>query len=70
MPDRDYYLRNDEKFAAIRKAYTDYIAQLFTLARQKDPRGAASAFWRWKRRWRKRSGIARATAIATPPTTR
>ena len=41
MPDRDYYLRQDEKFAPIRHAYTDYIAQLFMLARQPDPRGAA-----------------------------
>src|SRR6266508_1854402 len=42
MPDRDYYLRRDEKFVGIRKAYTDYIAKLFTLANQKDPAGAAA----------------------------
>jgi predicted metalloendopeptidase len=42
MPDRDYYLRPDEKFVAIRKAYTEYIEQLFTLASQKDPSGAAA----------------------------
>jgi predicted metalloendopeptidase len=41
MPDRDYYLRKDEKFDAIRKAYTGYIAALLTLAGQRDPRGAA-----------------------------
>jgi putative endopeptidase len=41
MPDRDYYLRPDDKFAGIRKAYGDYIAQLFTFAGQRDPRGAA-----------------------------
>src|SRR6185369_6477550 len=41
MPDRDYYLRPDDKFAGIRKAYADYIAQLFTFAGQRDPRGAA-----------------------------
>jgi len=41
LPDRDYYLRQDERFTAIRKAYTDYITQLFTLAGQADPRGAA-----------------------------
>jgi len=41
MPDRDYYLRQDDKFAAIRKAYTDYISQLLTFAGQRDPRGAA-----------------------------
>ena len=32
MPDRDYYLRQDEQFGPIRTAYTGYIAQLFTLA--------------------------------------
>jgi predicted metalloendopeptidase len=41
MPDRDYYLRPDDRFVAIRKAYVDYIAKLFTLAGQKDPAGAA-----------------------------
>lgn len=41
MGDRDYYLRPDEKFVAIRKAYTDYVTQLFTLAGQPDPQGAA-----------------------------
>jgi putative endopeptidase len=41
MPDRDYYLRQDDKFAAIRKAYADYVAQLLTFAGQRDPRGAA-----------------------------
>jgi putative endopeptidase len=42
MPDRDYYLRPDEKFVAIRTAYTDYIAKVFRLANQKDPTGAAA----------------------------
>jgi len=41
MPDRDYYLRQDEKFASVRKAYVDYIAQLFKLAERPDPQGAA-----------------------------
>ena len=40
MPDRDYYLRQDEKFAAIRLAYVDYITHLFTLAGQRDSKGA------------------------------
>jgi predicted metalloendopeptidase len=42
MPDRDYYLRTDEKFGATRKAYTTYIARLFALANQPDPEGAAA----------------------------
>jgi predicted metalloendopeptidase len=41
MPDRDYYLRKDEKFSAIRLAYVDYITHLFTLAGQRDARDAA-----------------------------
>ena len=41
LPDRDYYLRNDDKFVGIRKAYTDYITQIMTLAKQPDPAGAA-----------------------------
>ena len=40
MPDRDYYLQSDAKFAAIRKAYVAYIARLFTLAQRPDPAGA------------------------------
>ena len=41
MPDRDYYLRPDERFAAVRKAYAAYIAKVFTLANRPDPAGAA-----------------------------
>ena len=41
MPNRDYYLRNDEKFPDTRKAYKTYIARLFALADQPDPEGAA-----------------------------
>ncbi|HEY0304481.1 MAG TPA: M13 family metallopeptidase, partial [Longimicrobiales bacterium] len=41
MPDRDYYLRDDEKFNAVRKAYVDYITKVLTLAKQPDPAGAA-----------------------------
>ena len=42
MPDRDYYLRNDGKFAATRKAYSTYISRLFALGNQPDPEGAAA----------------------------
>jgi len=41
MPDRDYYLRADPRFVEIRKAYTNYIVRLFTLAKRPDPEGAA-----------------------------
>jgi len=41
MPDRDYYLKDDAKMQSIRQAYTDYISQLLTLAKQPDPSGSA-----------------------------
>jgi putative endopeptidase len=41
MPDRDYYLRSDQKFGETRKAYEAYIAKMFELAKQPDPAGAA-----------------------------
>lgn len=42
MPDRDYYLRPDERFVAIRQAYSEYIAKLLTLAGATDPALAAT----------------------------
>ncbi|MGI8548919.1 MAG: M13 family metallopeptidase, partial [Gemmatimonadaceae bacterium] len=42
MPDRDYYLSQEAKMAAMRQAYQSYVAQLLTLAHQPDPAGAAS----------------------------
>jgi predicted metalloendopeptidase len=42
LPDRDYYLVNDARMAAVREKYVAYLTQLFTLARQPDPAGAAS----------------------------
>jgi predicted metalloendopeptidase len=41
LPNRDYYLRDDETHAGIRKKYVDYLAKLFTLVGEPD--GAARA---------------------------
>ena len=54
LPDRDYYLKNDAKMQETRAAYTKYITQLLTLAKQSDPAGAAARI------------VALETAIATP----
>jgi len=54
MPDRDYYLRTDEKTLATKAAYQKYIETLFTLTHQPDPAGAASRI------------VALETEIATP----
>ncbi|PYQ27107.1 MAG: hypothetical protein DMF56_21335 [Acidobacteria bacterium] len=32
LPDRDYYLRDDEKFKTTRKQYVDHVAKMFELA--------------------------------------
>jgi len=41
MPDRDYYLRKDERLEATRAAYLRYLTTMLTLAKQPDPAGAA-----------------------------
>ena len=41
MPDRDYYLSEDAKFAEIRTKYVDYLTKIFTLAGR--PTAAADA---------------------------
>jgi putative endopeptidase len=43
MPAREYYLESGEKYAAVRKAYGNYIAQIFTLAGVSDGATRASA---------------------------
>jgi putative endopeptidase len=42
LPDRDYYLKDDPKFAAVRKAYEQHIARMLQLLGDK-PRAAAAA---------------------------
>lgn len=41
LPDRDYYLKEDDRYAAARQALRDYVARLFELADLED--GAAAA---------------------------
>jgi len=41
LPDRDYYLKDDPKFAEIRTQYVDYLTKIFTLAGR--PRAAEDA---------------------------
>jgi endothelin-converting enzyme/putative endopeptidase len=43
LPAREYYLEPGDKYDAVRKAYTDYIAQIFTLAGVSDGETRASA---------------------------
>ena len=69
MPDRDYYILETPKMAAMRQAYQHYLADLFTAANQPDPGGAAARWSRSRPSWRRSSGTARATAMPTRPTT-
>ena len=41
LPDRDYYLKDDAKFADVRTKYVDYLTKVFTLAGR--PNAAADA---------------------------
>ena len=43
LPDRDYYLKDDPKYAAIRKAYEAHMARLFVLLGDTQPRATAAA---------------------------
>jgi len=43
LPNRNYYLKDDEKSAEIRAKYPDYIADMFTLAGIKDGKARALA---------------------------
>ncbi|WP_353228435.1 M13 family metallopeptidase [Novosphingobium sp.] len=43
LPARDYYLEQGEKYDAVRKAYVEYIAQIFTLAGVSDAATRADA---------------------------
>ena len=54
LPDRDYYLKTDERFAKARAAYVDYLTKLFTLSGDADAAAHAAAV------------LALETKIATP----
>lgn len=41
MPDRDYYLSDDEKFVKLRGAYIDHVAQMLAMVGHAEPRQAA-----------------------------
>ena len=43
LPDRDYYLKTDERFAKARTAYADYLTKLFTLSGDTDGATHAAA---------------------------
>jgi putative endopeptidase len=43
LPDRDYYLKDDADMVAIRKAYTDHIAKLFSMIGQSSDQAAQSS---------------------------
>lgn len=43
LPDRDYYLKDDDKSKAIRDAYVKHVAQMFTLVGESDAQAATDA---------------------------
>jgi len=45
LPDKDYYLKDDPKFAEARTKYVTYIADMMHMAGQPDPQGAAQLIY-------------------------
>ncbi|WP_137897272.1 M13-type metalloendopeptidase [Sphingomonas sp. 2SG] len=45
LPDRDYYLKDDAKFAEARTKYVAYIADMLRMAGQPDPQGSAQRIY-------------------------
>ncbi|MDB5253683.1 MAG: peptidase [Flaviaesturariibacter sp.] len=43
LPDRDYYLKNDARSTAVRNAYRDHLAKMFTLSGDNNSSAAAHA---------------------------
>ena len=43
LPDRDYYLKDDERYRDIRARYLDYLSFLLGKAGYEDPGSAAAA---------------------------
>ncbi|MFL5563731.1 MAG: M13 family metallopeptidase [Gemmatimonadaceae bacterium] len=60
LPDRDYYLNNDKRYADIRANYTDHIARMFQLIGEPASQATADA----------QKVLAIETALATPSMTR
>lgn len=49
LPDRDYYLKDDAKLAAVRTAYQAFLAQMLTLAGEQDAAGRAAAVFAFEK---------------------
>ncbi|WP_271300782.1 M13 family metallopeptidase [Sphingomonas sp. CV7422] len=45
LPDKDYYLKDDAKFAEARTKYVTYIADMLRMAGQPDPQGSAQRIY-------------------------
>ncbi len=55
MPDRDYYLSDEARFAEIRAKYQEHIANVFALAGRKDGKAAAGRVMAFEKRLAKAS---------------
>jgi putative endopeptidase len=72
LPDRDFYLKDDERAKATRAAYVEHAATYFTLtgADAATAGRTPSACWRSRRSWRRRRCRGSRCATRTPSTTR
>lgn len=49
LPDRDYYLKDDAKLAAVRTAYQGYLARMLTLAGESNAEARAAAVFQFEK---------------------
>ncbi len=69
LPDRDYYLKDEARFADVRKQYVPHVAQMFELAGDGREAALEAARQRPRDRDRARPRVAGARASAAIPRT-
>jgi len=70
LPNRDYYLKDDARFAQARAAYNTYLQTLLRQIDDPDPAGGASEVFAFEQRLAQAQWEQASTAIRTRPTTR
>ena len=70
LPDRDYYLKDDEQFVKGRELFLAYATRLFDLAGIEDGANKAEALLALERSWPMRTGPGKTTGTRSRATTR
>ena len=71
MPDRDYYLKDEDRFKEARAKYREHVQRLFMLAgSNEEAKAAAETVMRMEKRWRRRRSTTSRCAIRSRRITR